>query len=70
MDAKQLLGKNLRALRVAKGISQDDLSEISGLHRTYLSGIERGVRNPTITIIEQLARSLNVSLEQLLQERV
>lgn len=68
MKTQKLLGLNLRALRLERGWSQDDLSEISGLHRTYLSGIERGVRNPTILIVEQLASALRVSVDRLLKE--
>lgn len=46
MNIKILFGKNVRAFREAKGWSQDKLSDESGLHRTYISGIERGFRKP------------------------
>jgi transcriptional regulator with XRE-family HTH domain len=65
MDIKSVFGKNVRRLRELKGWSQDKLSEESGLHRTYLSGIERGVRNPTIEIVNEIALALKVKLEQL-----
>ncbi len=61
MEIRKQLGLNVQRLRRAKGWSQEDLAFESGLHRTYVSGIERGVRNPTITILAKLAKSLGVS---------
>ncbi|MGA7750782.1 MAG: helix-turn-helix transcriptional regulator [Gallionella sp.] len=61
------LGNNVRRIRESKGWSQDKLSEESGLHRTYISGIERGVRNPTIEIVQEIALALGVSPSQLLE---
>lgn len=69
MSIQNLLGMNVRHLREAKGWSQDHLSEESGLHRTYISGIERGVRNPTVGIVEQIAKSLGVSVPTLFEDR-
>ena len=66
MGIKHLLGANIRLVREAKGWSQDKLADESGLHRTYISGIERGVRNPTITIVQQVASALGVSVADLL----
>ena len=54
------LATNLKNLREAKGYSQEDLAHKSGLHRTYISGIERKRRNPTISIIQALALALEV----------
>jgi transcriptional regulator with XRE-family HTH domain len=68
MEIKHLLGANVRRLRESMGWSQDKLSEKSGLHRTYISGIERGIRNPTISIVDQVARSLNVTVSALFKE--
>ena len=59
-------GENLRSFRVARRLSQEELAEISGLHRTYISGLERGVRNPTITIVAQLADALEIEPSALL----
>jgi len=67
MKIQSLMGKNVRNLREAKGWSQDRLADESGLHRTYISGVERGVRNPTIEIVQQLARALSVNASQLLE---
>lgn len=67
MDLRVVLGANVRRLREARNWSQDQLSEVSGLHRTYLSGIERGVRNPTISIVGRLAKALDIPPETLLE---
>jgi len=61
MDIRRQLGVNIQRLRREKGWSQEDLSFESGIHRTYVSGIERGVRNPTLTIVGKLAKTLDVS---------
>ena len=66
MDIKKRFGGNVRKLREAKGWSQEDLAEASSLHRTYVSGIERGVRNPTLTIVLRLANALHATPAELL----
>jgi transcriptional regulator with XRE-family HTH domain len=48
------------------GISQEELAFHSGLHRTYVSGVERGIRNPTVVIIKRLATALEVEPQTLL----
>jgi transcriptional regulator with XRE-family HTH domain len=58
-------GERIRELRAERGLSQEDLAECSGLHRTYISGIERGVRNPTLSIILQIASALKVHPSEL-----
>ena len=60
MEIQKLIGQNVRAFREERGWSQEQLAFEAGLHRTYVSGIERGVRNPTATVIEQLAIALKV----------
>jgi transcriptional regulator with XRE-family HTH domain len=65
MSIQLLFGQNVRLAREKKGWSQDRLSEESGLHRTYISGIERGVRNPTIEIVQQIAVALDVDIQEL-----
>ena len=55
MDIQARLGLNVRRLREAKGWSQEDYADRAGIHRTYVSDIERGRRNPTITVVEKLA---------------
>lgn len=58
----------MRRIRESKGWSQDKLADESGLHRTYISGIERGVRNPTIEIVSVIALALEVSPSHLLMK--
>ena len=66
MGIRDRLARNLRALRTQKGWSQEKLAEEAGLHRTYASGLERGARNPTITVVEKLAAALGVTPGRLL----
>ena len=61
MDIRKQVGISVRRLRREKGWSQEDLAFESGLHRTYVSGIERGVRNPTLLILGKLAKTLGVA---------
>jgi transcriptional regulator with XRE-family HTH domain len=56
----------VRRLREARGWSQEAFADEVGIHRTYVSDIERGVRNPTIMIVEKLALPLEVSPGSLL----
>lgn len=66
MDVRDRLAVNLQRLRRDKGWSQEELAEESGLHRTYVSGIERRVRNPTITVVDRLAVALGAPIGTLL----
>jgi transcriptional regulator with XRE-family HTH domain len=58
-------GRNVSRLRDQAGLSQDKLAEKADLDRTYLSGIERGVRNPGIKIVIRVAQALGVTVDQL-----
>lgn len=66
MDIRTRLGRNLRRLRDEKGWSQEAFAFEAKIHRTYVSDIERGARNPTITVVEKLAVALGVKVGQLL----
>lgn len=66
MDIRKTVGKNVRRLREEKGWSQEELAHRTGLHRTYISGIERGVRNPTVKIVAKIAKLLEVEPSELL----
>ncbi|WP_395816139.1 helix-turn-helix domain-containing protein [Devosia sp.] len=55
----------MKRLREAQGISQEDLADRAGVHRTYVSGVERGVRNPTVTVLEKIAGALGEPLTEL-----
>lgn len=68
-NARQLLAHNIRSLRLAKGLSQEMLAELSGLHRTYVGSVERGERNISIDNIERLAIALDTQPYQLLMEQ-
>ena len=61
MKMRKLFGERLRGFRIAKGYSQETLAELSGLHRTYVGGIERGERNICLDNIEKLALALEVT---------
>lgn len=60
------LGRNVRRLRAAKGWSQEEYADRAGIHRTYVSDIERGARNPTIVVVEKLAAPFDVSPGELI----
>jgi transcriptional regulator with XRE-family HTH domain len=59
-------GEKLREVRVRAGISQEKLAELAGLHRTYVSSVERGKRNISLESIEKLANALEVTLADLM----
>jgi transcriptional regulator with XRE-family HTH domain len=69
LDIRKIVGRNVRRLRKAKELSQEELSFECELHRTYLSGVERGIRNPTVVIIQRIATALNVPAGKLLERR-
>jgi transcriptional regulator with XRE-family HTH domain len=60
VDIRARLGLNIRRLRSEKGWSQEDYADRAGIHRTYVSDIERGHRNPTITVLEKLASPFKI----------
>lgn len=65
MNIKEKFGKRVKDLRIAKGISQEKLANLADIDRTYMPGIEKGVRNVSITIVEKLANALNVEISEL-----
>lgn len=64
MDIKLLVGKRVRELRNNLGISQEELADLAGLDRTYITSVECGKRNISIVNIEKLANALQVSLKE------
>ncbi len=68
-DIKVLFGQNLRKIRIGKNISQEELAFRSGLHRTYVSSVERGERNISLENIEKLARALEIPMNDLMPEK-
>lgn len=57
-DLQRILGKNLRAYREARGLSQEAFADVLGFHRTYMGGVERGERNLTLKSVERIADRL------------
>ena len=68
MDIKERFGKNLKRLRLEKGISQESLAFSADLDRTYIPSIEKGERNVSITVVEKLANALNVQIPEFFKE--
>ena len=62
---EQQFGERVRELRTTKGLSQEELAFKSGVHRTYLGGIERGERNPSLKNIAAIAEALGVDISDL-----
>lgn len=68
MEVRRRVGLNVRYLREARGLSQEALAFECGLHRTYISGVERGIRNPTVVVLEKIAKALKAPSSRLLDE--
>lgn len=69
MDIQDVLARNVRVFRELKGWSQEELAERADVHRTYVSQVERGLRNPTIVIVERLAKALKMTASDLLRAK-
>ena len=67
-SARRIFAENLRKARLAKGLSQEGLAELSGLHRTYVGSVERAERNVSIDNMERFSAAVGVSLPDLLKE--
>jgi transcriptional regulator with XRE-family HTH domain len=59
-DLQRTVGRNLRAYREARGLSQEAFADLVGVHRTYMGGLERGERNITLKSLERIAERLGV----------
>jgi transcriptional regulator with XRE-family HTH domain len=68
MKAQALVARNLRRMRVKQNLSQENLAVDAGIDRTYVSRIERGLENPTVAILEQLARAMNEQIVEFFKE--
>ena len=62
------LGENIRKHRARRGYSQERLADLSGLHRTYIGGVERGERNISVVNIVRLAKALELRASELLAD--
>jgi transcriptional regulator with XRE-family HTH domain len=67
MDAKELVAWNVRRLRVARGVAQEALAVDAGIDRTYVSRVERNLENPTVAVLERLAKALSVEIVALFE---
>jgi transcriptional regulator with XRE-family HTH domain len=61
MDMRKLVGRNVRKIRLRVGLTQEQFAERSGFSQQYISGLEKGRRNPTIVTIYELAKALGVT---------
>ena len=60
MGLKQTVARNVRRLRLERGYTQEELSELAGINRNYTGMIERGERSPTVDMLEKLAKALKI----------
>ena len=60
MEIRLQFAANVKRLRKVKNLSQEQLAFETGIHRTYISGVERSIRNPTIVIVGRIAKALGV----------
>ncbi len=67
MDVQHRLAANLRRLRTERGLSQEAFADVVGIHRTYISDLERAARNPTIKLVDAVAAKLKVTASDLLE---
>ena len=68
MDITKKFGKQVKKLRLEKGLSQEALAHLADLDRTYIPSIEKGERNVSITVIEKIAKALKVKISTLFDE--
>ncbi len=66
----RILAENLRSLRQQKGLSQEELAELCGIHRTYVGSVERGERNVSLSTLEFFAEALEISVPNLLTKNL
>lgn len=66
IKAQQKFGKNLRVIRQKKGLSQEEASKVCQISVTYFAGIERGERNPSLSVIESICKGLNIRISEIL----
>jgi transcriptional regulator with XRE-family HTH domain len=67
-DVRRLVGKNVKRLRLAAGLSQAELAERMGVDRAYVSGLELGQRNPTVVTLWHVCKALSVKLASFFDE--
>ncbi|UXN59197.1 helix-turn-helix domain-containing protein [Phyllobacterium zundukense] len=70
MEIREIFARNLRTLRQAKDLSQEELAHRAGIDRTYISALERNVYNASIDVVDRLAEALGVEAAELLKRSV
>jgi transcriptional regulator with XRE-family HTH domain len=63
----KILGQEIQRRRIEKNFSQEYLAEITGLHRTYISQLERGLKSPSVRVLNHITRALNVKMSEFFQ---
>lgn len=69
MEIREVFARNLKAARLAKGLSQEELAHRAGLDRTYISSLERSIYNASIDVVDRLATVLETEASDLLKQR-
>ena len=59
-------GKKVKEIRLKKDMSQGDIARILGVHRSYISGLERGIRNPSLLTVKKVAKALGINAKDLI----
>jgi transcriptional regulator with XRE-family HTH domain len=67
-NARRIFAQKLRQIRQIRGLSQEELADMAGLHRTYVGSVERSERNVSIDNMERLAKALEVDITELLRK--
>jgi transcriptional regulator with XRE-family HTH domain len=67
-NINNIFGRNVARIRKAQGISQEELADRCGIHRTYVGSIERGEKSPTLNTIAKIAKGLNVGVCELIKD--
>lgn len=69
MDIRKRIGWNARRHRAARELTQEDFATDSGFDRGYISGLERGVRNPSVLVLQRIAKALDVDVAELMDPK-
>lgn len=67
LEISKKFGKTVRKIRLRKELSQGDIAKRLNVHRSYVSGIERGIRNPSLKVVERFAKALEVEVKNLIK---
>ena len=64
MEVRERVAKNVQRIRRERGMSQEDVAHLANVHQTYLSGVEGAKRNPSIGVLERIAKALKVDISE------